>query len=122
MARGALPSKRSKALIAHARDSISQGLLAQAGVTPHFVAKAVQRINEALDAKVTKRIVVEGQIHTFNDIDHRTRLSGADRAIDLASRESIVPGKQTSMDAGGSIRVFVRLADGQVVGIEAKHG
>lgn len=125
MARGALPSKRSKALIAHAQQTVSLGLLSQAGVDARLIKRAVQRIDQALDAKVTKRIKLRSdEVLTFHDIDHRTRLSAADRVLDVGERASIVPSKST-VDAGSgpSIQVVVRLADGSTVAVGVgKHG
>lgn len=71
-------------------------VLESAGVTPAFVVKTVQRIDEALDARRVQRIKIRGEngedrIETFNDVDHGARLSASDRALDLATRAGLIP-------------------------------
>lgn len=78
-------------------------VLESAGVNPAFVVKAVERIDAALDARRVQRIHVgEGDIREFQDIDHSTRLSAVDRALDLASRAGLIPAPADARRGSGS--------------------
>ena len=111
--------------MAHAQQTVSLGLLSQAGVDARLVRRAIARIDQALDAKITKRIKLrDDSISTFHDIDHRTRLNAADRVLDVSSRAALIPSNESSgSNDGPSIQLAVILADGSrvVLGVGGKQ-
>jgi hypothetical protein len=110
---------RSRSLQQHAQDSVGHALLTQAGVDARLVAKAIARVDAALDARVTRRIhMKDDTIQSFHDVDHRTQLAASNLVLDVAERASIIPGKSVSMPEGpGEIRVVVLMPDGSRVAL-----
>jgi len=97
--------------------SLRDEILALAGADKRTLAeltrKAIRVADEAMDATKVERVTHQGEVKaTFNDVDHRARIEGADRAFDLIGARVSKSSSQQASSGPQTVVVVIERAAG----------
>lgn len=113
------PAARTSLAHPDARISVREEILALAGVDKTRLAelarKAVARVDEAMDAtKITHHTYQGEVIDESIDVDHRARMDGVDRALDLFGGRVSKSAQDNAPSGPTNVNVFIAGPNGPV--------